>query len=71
MPKSDDAYQHHLDTCYEVWRRGENPDRVDIDRSYDRFYQDQTPEESAGGLCRRWREQRDEQEQQEYPEEDQ
>lgn len=49
----DDAHQHALDTEYEVWRRGYNPDMVDRDRLADQFYDGFTPDESAADHCSR------------------
>lgn len=49
----DEAYQHALDTEYEVWRRGYNPDSVDRDRVRDQFDAGYTADESAADHCSR------------------
>ena len=50
----DPAYQHELDTEYEVWRSGYNPDMVDRDRVRDQFYEGFSPEESASDSISRF-----------------
>ncbi|MFA5898024.1 MAG: hypothetical protein WC829_02805 [Hyphomicrobium sp.] len=65
MPRDD---RYFGDTCYEVWRRGGNPDNVDRDQCQD--YEDDglSSDAAAGRFMPRRREPEPEQEQ-EYPEE--
>lgn len=62
MPRSSDSYQHHLDTCYEVWRNGGNPDSVSSDQSANEYWDGYTPRGSASAHLRRTQERREEQE---------
>lgn len=59
------AHEHYLDTSYEVWRSGRNPDRLDHDRVSDHYYNGHSPEHAASTEMRRWDAQRQRREQEE------
>lgn len=49
---------HFNDACYDVWRRGGNPDRVDPDRSENDYYDGRDPEYTANREIERQENQR-------------
>jgi len=63
-----DANEHFYEACYQTWRAGYNPDRVNYDRSDDDYYNGMTPEYTAGREIKTQHRQREFKRQQEQAE---
>ena len=48
-----DSIDHYYEACYQVWKRGRNPDRVRYDESDDDHWRDREPEYTASRELKR------------------
>lgn len=69
--RREEERRYEGDVWYEVWRSGGNPDRVDLDRVSDAFYDGLSTEDCASRELRRQRPTQPQSEEQQWPDEQQ